>query len=234
MVPDASRQPVLTSVPAALASGVALVASGSGFRPAQEASDGGTNSSASNFPLLQVMSVDSGQTRWLAVSNTTSFSDTAFTSTGDALSGFPLGYARVTVFVNGIPSVAKLMNYGSGCSLDVDGFGGAQALTDGLMIERYLRNVRGSALTANAKRGSSPDSSIEAAVAYLVSANFLDVDGNGVIDAATHRVLLLRAMLGLRDDAIIVGALGTPPASGPWRNTGAQIRAYLSTTCGLP
>jgi len=110
-VPDASRQPTLATVPGSIFPGTALVATGAGFRPKLEGSGGGTNSSATNFPLLQVMRVDNGQTLWLPVNAIVGFSDTSFTATATAFAGFPYGHALVTAFVNGIPSAAKLLVY---------------------------------------------------------------------------------------------------------------------------
>jgi hypothetical protein len=120
------------------------------------------------------------------------------------------------------------------CNLDIDGVEGPKAVTDGLMIARYLRNARGTDLTSKAKQGSVSNANIETHIQRLITANHLDVDGNGSIDIATDGVLLLRAMLGLRDTALTDGALGTAPAAGAWRNTGALIRTYLADSCGLP
>jgi hypothetical protein len=57
----------------------------------------------------------------------------------------------------------------------------------------------------------------------------LNVDaGDGAPNAANDGMILLRAMLGLSDNAIIAGAIsGTPP-----RNTWPAIRHYLNNSCG--
>ena len=111
LVPDPSRQPTLGSVNAGVSPGTALLASGSGFWPKLEASGGGTNNSATNLALFQVMRLDNEQTTWLAFDPTVPLSNTAFTSSAAALSGFPFGHVSVRAFVNGIPSEAKQTVY---------------------------------------------------------------------------------------------------------------------------
>ncbi|MGB3905833.1 MAG: hypothetical protein WBB22_13025 [Anaerolineae bacterium] len=83
---------------------------GSGFRGYQgtEASSGGTNNSATNYPLVRLRRVDNEQVRWLLPDPTTPFSDTLFISTG--VRDFPAGQTLVTVFVNGIPSASRMVN----------------------------------------------------------------------------------------------------------------------------
>ncbi|MCL7487515.1 MAG: MBG domain-containing protein [Desulfobulbaceae bacterium] len=93
---------------APIASPVTLLESfsftGSGFKGVgnTEASSGGTNNSATNFPLAQIRSSANGQTHWLAPQNFTAAGYTA-----EPLGSFPVGPARITVFVNGIPSIAR-------------------------------------------------------------------------------------------------------------------------------
>jgi hypothetical protein len=119
------------------------------------------------------------------------------------------------------------------CNFDVDRSSGVRAATDGVMIARYLRNVRGDAIVSSAKQGSLSNSAIESNIAAQANANHFDIDGNGVTQAATDGVLLIRALLGFNDSALIAGALGTAPTSGSWRNTASAIRAYLVTNCGV-
>ncbi|MES2932401.1 MAG: kelch repeat-containing protein [Pseudomonadota bacterium] len=111
-LPDVSRRPNLSSLTTALLYKTAPVFTGTGFRPNLEASGGGAHNSASNFPLLQVMRLDNGQTTWLPVDPNAPFSDTKFTSTSTALEGFPFGAVSIRAFVNGISSDAVLTTYG--------------------------------------------------------------------------------------------------------------------------
>jgi N-acetylneuraminic acid mutarotase len=113
---DPNWQPLLTTVsPSILPSGSALTASGSRFKGISEASGGnGTQNSSSNYPLVQLLSLANEQTLFLPVNAVTGWSNTSFTSTPITLmtttsSGFPIGYALVTVFTNGIPSQSKFV-----------------------------------------------------------------------------------------------------------------------------
>ena len=113
---DPNWQPLLTTVsPSILPNGSALTASGSRFKGISEASGGnGAQNSSSNYPLVQLRSLANEQTLFLPVDAITGWSDTSFTSTPitvmtTSLSGFPIGYALVTVFTNGIPSESQFV-----------------------------------------------------------------------------------------------------------------------------
>jgi len=113
---DSNWQPLLTTVsPSILPSGSPLTASGSRFKGISEASGGnGAQNSSSNYPLVQLLSLANEQTLFLLADPTTGWSDTSFTSTPITLmttssSGFPIGYALVTVFTNGIPSESQFV-----------------------------------------------------------------------------------------------------------------------------
>ena len=113
---DSSWQPLLTTVlPSILPDGSELTASGSRFKGISEASGGnGAQNSSSNYPLVQLLSLANEQTLLLLVDAMTGWSDTSFTSTPITLmttssSGFPIGYALVTVFTNGIPSQSQFI-----------------------------------------------------------------------------------------------------------------------------
>ncbi|MFN2140246.1 MAG: Kelch repeat-containing protein [Candidatus Promineifilaceae bacterium] len=101
-------QPVIDTVNLTLSPGDALEIGGSGFRGygSTEASGSAANNSATNYPLVQLRSIDSGQTDWLTPDPNNPFSATNFTSL--PVTNFPSGYAMATVFVNGIPSISKL------------------------------------------------------------------------------------------------------------------------------
>jgi hypothetical protein len=120
------------------------------------------------------------------------------------------------------------------CNFDFDGTNGARSHTDGLLATRYLGSRRGNSLTTAAKQGSLNNAAIERNVGAQYGARHLDIDGNGVIDAATDGLLLTRALLGFKDNALTDGALGTAPPMGTWRNTASAIRTHLTQTCGLP
>jgi hypothetical protein len=68
---------------------------------------GNTQDSSSNYPIVQLRSLDSSQVFFLPVNPVGGWSDTSFTSR--PVRDFPFGPALVTVFTNGIPSTAKYL-----------------------------------------------------------------------------------------------------------------------------
>jgi N-acetylneuraminic acid mutarotase len=113
---DSAWQPLLTNVsPSAVSNGSGLTATGSRFRGISEASGGnGSQNSSSNYPLVQLLSLANEQTLFLSVDAMAGWSDSSFTSQPLTImtvtsSGFPAGYALVTVFTNGIPSQSQFV-----------------------------------------------------------------------------------------------------------------------------
>ncbi len=108
-------QPLLATVsPSILPDGSELRVSGSRFKGISEASGNGAQNSSSNYPLVQLLSLTNEQMLFLPVDAMAGWSDTSFTSTPVTLmttisSGFPIGYALVTVFTNGIPSQSQFV-----------------------------------------------------------------------------------------------------------------------------
>jgi len=109
-------QPLVKSVsPLIITSGSELTASGSGFKGFSEGSGGqGEQNSSSNYPIVKLLSLANEQTLFLPVDATTGWSNTSFTSTPITLmttssSGFPIGFALMTVFTNGIPSQSQFV-----------------------------------------------------------------------------------------------------------------------------
>jgi len=84
-----------------------LFLTGSRFLGLSEASGGTTQNSATNYPVVQVRSIDNSQVVFLPSDPAFGLSDDLFFST--PLSSFPSGPALVTVFANGIPSDASYL-----------------------------------------------------------------------------------------------------------------------------
>lgn len=111
-------------------------------------------------------------------------------------------------------------------TLDIDANGTTDALTDGLLIMRYMFGIRGASLVQDAvgaARGRT-DAEIETSLATLTQQT-LDIDGNGSIDALTDGLMIMRYMMGVRGADLTVGITG----AGATRTTPAQIEAYLAT-----
>ena len=100
-------QPQIATAPSTFQPGSRLALTGSLFQGISEASGGTTQDSSSNYPVVQLRSLDSGQVAFLPVDPTAGWSNTAFTSV--PVSGFPFGPVSVTVYTNGIPSAAKYL-----------------------------------------------------------------------------------------------------------------------------
>ncbi len=125
---------------------------------------------------------------------------------GDSL----LGDGTVTVGVGGI---------------DIDGNGVADALTDGVLIVRDLFGFSGDSLIdgaigTNAARTSADE--IQAYISQIESS--IDVDGNGVADALTDGVLIVRHLFGFSGDSLIDGAIGTNAT----RSTAEEIASAIN------
>lgn len=103
---DDGWRPTVNTVSSPLSLGNPLSLTGFGLRGYlfTEASGGGTNNSATDYPLVQIRRLDNEQWLWVSPS---AFSDTAFTSL--PVTNIPAGPALVTVFVNGIPSVSNAL-----------------------------------------------------------------------------------------------------------------------------
>jgi hypothetical protein len=79
---------------------------GSFFLGISESSGSNTNQqSATNYPVLQLRSVDSGQTAFVPADPLSGWTDSTFTS--QPLAGFPPGPAMLTIVTNGVPSAAQ-------------------------------------------------------------------------------------------------------------------------------
>ncbi|MDA8878873.1 DUF5011 domain-containing protein, partial [Porticoccaceae bacterium] len=104
--------------------------------------------------------------------------------------------------------------------IDIDRNGHYDALTDGLLLLRSIFGLDGDALVfgavaSNATVTSSQDILVEIDRLGML----LDIDGNGVIDALTDGLLILRYLFGLEGDILIAGVV----AQNATRATAAEI-----------
>ncbi len=107
--------------------------------------------------------------------------------------------------------------------IDVDSNGVTDALTDGLLIIRYLFGITGDALTANAVASNCTRCDNNAIESYLSGLSILDVDSNGATDALTDGLLIIRYQFGLTGDALTANAI----ASDCTRCSNSEIENYL-------
>ena len=129
-------------------------------------------------------------------------------------SGIATPYAAGSVF-------GKPMTF----SLDIDGNGVSDALTDGLIILKYMDHQLLDAsdlnpmLSHNAQRQSYTD-----VVQYIDNGqSLLDIDCNGVIDTTTDGTLIMRYLFGFNQQSLLEDAIG----SESMRQSIEDIQAYL-------
>jgi hypothetical protein len=90
------------------------------------------------------------------------------------------------------------------------------ALTDGVLVMRFLLGLRGTPLTSGVKSAGAirTDSEIETQLASLRDLGKLDVDSNGQTQPETDGLLVLRYLLGYRGDQLVAGANGGTLTAG--------------------
>jgi hypothetical protein len=118
------------------------------------------------------------------------------------------------------------VRWGMSLNYDIDGNRAYDALTDGLLIMRYLFGFTNGPLIANAIGSGAARTTANEITAYLDqlrSASALDVDGNGVKDALTDGLLIMRYMFGFTNGPLIANAIG----AGATRTTADQVIAYM-------
>jgi hypothetical protein len=165
----------------------------------------------------------------------------------------PTELLTVTFTVNDVDSASTEINFSSSStsvgyefaptsysldiiegSFDFDGNGTHDALSDGLLFLRYAFDFTGSDVTDGVVANDSPMTNAEI-LASLETAkgSFGDIDGNGVVDALTDGILLIRSLFGFSGDALISGAVGdsttTGAVSDATRTTAAEIQTYIDS-----
>ena len=111
-------------------------------------------------------------------------------------------------------------------SLDIDGNGQYDALTDGLLFLRDMFGLNGDSLvngTTASDANYTESADIESRIELLGS--LIDIDGNGEVDALTDGLLILRYLFGLEGDALINGVV----ADNASRKTASDIEAHLES-----
>ena len=111
------------------------------------------------------------------------------------------------------------------CNLDIDKNGSTGALSDGLVLLRYLFSFRNTQLIAdilddNSQRNNA--SNIEAYIETCLPA--FDIDADGKTDPLSDGLLVLRYLFEFRGDSLINDAV----SSNATRNNANDIENYLS------
>ena len=110
---------------------------------------------------------------------------------------------------------------GTGFTLDVDGNGEQDALTDGLLIIRALFGFEEEALLA----GAVSETATRSEIGDYIRANLqdLDIDGDGAARPLTDGLLIIRFLFGFEGQALAQGAVSDDAA----RATSQQLTNFL-------
>ncbi|WP_157468408.1 hypothetical protein [Desulfatibacillum aliphaticivorans] len=113
---------------------------------------------------------------------------------------------------------------GPAFTLDVDGNGIYDGGTDGILLIRYTFGYSGTALVNSAVAGDCTLCTGTEIKEYLdASTDYLDVDGNGVVDGGTDGIILIRHAFGFSGATLINSAV----AGDCTRCTAAEIEEHL-------
>jgi hypothetical protein len=109
-------------------------------------------------------------------------------------------------------------------SLDIDGNGEADALTDGLLLLRYMFGLGEEALV-NGVLAPNASFTVSDEIQSRISALGidLDIDSSGEVDALTDGLIILRYLFGLRGEVLVNGVT----ASNAQRSVAGDIESYL-------
>ena len=111
-------------------------------------------------------------------------------------------------------------------SLDLDGNGQYDALTDGLLLLRGMFGLTESALNSGAVAADGVYTSPNEVTARIdILGDLVDIDGNGQVDALTDGLVILRYLFGLRDDVLINGVIASDATVTSAVDVGAKIES---------
>ncbi len=174
---------------------------------------------------------DSGTNKVLYNDGTGNFTDSNIAL--PAVKGRAVGFADLDgdqdldafIAANGLNVALRHDPFAGGAQgFDVDGNGAVDALTDGIIIIRYMFGIRGAALIQSA---IAPDATADGPEieTHMVGLNpTLDADGNGAVDALTDGIIIIRYIFGFRGSALIQGAL----APNATNTTSALVEAWAA------
>jgi hypothetical protein len=182
---------------------------------------GGTITATANDTFVQ-----------LAGANLTSGSSCSFSVN---VTSFSVGVKNNSVTVNSLnggtgntSSASLTVAVAAPPSLDVDGSDTGSrynALTDGVLILRYLNGLTGTALTNGAMGTTALRGAAEIKTYLDRIRSALDVDDTKSTNAATDGLLLIRYLFGLRGNSLIAGAVD--PLGE--RKTAPEIESYIQS-----
>ena len=113
-------------------------------------------------------------------------------------------------------------------SLDIDGNGQYDALTDGLLLLRGMFGLTEDALISGAVASDGVyTSSDDIAARINMLGDLVDIDGNGTVDALTDGLVILRYLFGLRGDVLISGVIASDATVTLAGGVGAKMESLM-------
>ena len=113
-------------------------------------------------------------------------------------------------------------------SIDVDGNGQYDALTDGLLLLRGMFGLTNDALINGAVASDAQYTSGEEIKERIdILGDLVDIDGNGQVDALTDGLVILRYLFGLRDDVLINGVIASDASVTDATGIGTKIESLM-------
>jgi hypothetical protein len=113
-------------------------------------------------------------------------------------------------------------------SLDIDGNGQYDALTDGLLLLRGMFLLSGDSLISDAVASDAVyKTSDEVASRIDMLGDLVDIDGNGTVDALTDGLVILRYLFNLRGDVLINDVIASDATVKTAEDVEAKIEALI-------
>jgi len=113
-------------------------------------------------------------------------------------------------------------------SLDIDGNGQYDALTDGLLLLRGMFLLSGDSLISDAVAFDAVyKTSGEVASRIDMLGDLVDIDGNGTVDALTDGLVILRYLFNLRGDVLINDVIAADATVKTAEDVEAKIEALI-------
>ena len=113
-------------------------------------------------------------------------------------------------------------------SLDIDGNGQYDALTDGLLLLRGMFLLSGDSLISDAVASDAVyKTSGEVASRIDMLGDLVDIDGNGTVDALTDGLVILRYLFNLRGDVLINDVIASDAMVKTAEDVEAKIEALI-------
>ena len=113
-------------------------------------------------------------------------------------------------------------------SLDLDGNGQYDALTDGLLLLRGMFGLSEGALISGAVASDAAYTSSSDIVSRIdMLGDLVDIDGNDRVDALTDGLIILRYLFGLRGDVLINGVIASDATVTSADGVGAKMESLM-------